>query len=59
MSTYCVRHIAYVVLYYLISPMSCILLSLLILDSFLIKKKKLLSTPMDVFPHVLAEKKKC
>ena len=31
MSTYSVRHIAYVVLYYLISPMSWILLSLLIL----------------------------
>ena len=31
MSTYCVRHIAYVVFYYLISPMSWILLSLLIL----------------------------
>ena len=31
MSTYCVRHIAYVVLYYLISPMRWILLLLLIL----------------------------
>lgn len=31
MSTYCVRHITYVVFYYLISPMSWILLSLLIL----------------------------
>ena len=31
MSTYCVRHITYVVLYYLISPMRWILLLFLIL----------------------------